>query len=554
MPRNHTDRGRGKSISGRPTDLPAKRAHDRRQLAVIAGIAVATAMGIFLRARAFQSFAQSWDACEYVWAIDGGYLPHSPYLIHHLLGRLLATVLPAGLALSVISFVAGTMSVSLLGAIVFRRTENPVAAIASSLLLAAAPVHMWYSGVQEVYVLQGALVLAALLVATSARRGSDLAAGIAFGVAFAAHNGTAFLIPAFALALLQGPRGGTRVRPAWRVGRGLAAALGTVGLAYGLVGVGFLVREGISGIAPFAEYVRGIAPLPREGVGWTPDRVLASWKSALRDGMGIPIVVWPLGLVLGGIALLRRIGDAALWVAWGIPFLVYELLLGTNLDRGLYAVYVAIPLAAVCGIGIGIVARAGGWGRDANASTSPAFALLLRGPAAVAALLLLVGPATLAAWRAGMQKPSRSEFFASTLIQTCLWIRDHTPPETIVVQPPGLINVNLVPCYARRRPILFQDGEHRLFVGARGAPLNLRSFRSLDRGVLEGLVREGTPVYSFVSDPFDARDTISAEAGRQFRWLPVEAAIAVGSVPRRITLWRLAPGTPDPAAGSPGSG
>ena len=543
--RNRNQPGRGKPVLSAAPSPPEATA---RRL-TIAGLALATVIGILLRTRTFQGAAQSWDACEYVWAIEGRYLPHSPYLVHHVLGRLLATMLPTGLALSLISFVAGSASIPLLGAIVLRLTRNATAAVASAALLAATPVHAWYSGVQEIYVLQGALGLAALLLAVSAGSRRDLAAGLAFGVAFAAHNGTAFLVPAFALALLRSPIGDA-ARPAWRTGRAFAAALGMVGVVYGLVGVGFLLREGTAGLAPFAEYVRGIAPLPREGGAWALDRVLGSWKSALRDGMGIPMVMWPLGLALGVVVLLRRRGDVALWLAWGAPFLAYELLLGTNLDRGLYAIYAAIPLAALAGIGIGLVARPGSSRRGTTANASPAFAPSLRTPAAVSAFVLLLVPATVAAWRAGTQKPSKSAFLSSALIQTCLWIRDHTPAETVVVQPPGLINVNLVPCYARRRPIVLQGGQHYLWVGARGSPLNLRSFRPLDRGVLGDLVRDGTPVYSFVPDPFEALDPAPGDAGPRIHWTAVEAGIAVGAVPRKLTLWRLTPTSANPSAPS----
>jgi hypothetical protein len=270
--------------------------------------------------------------------------------------------------------------------------------------------------------------------------------------------------------------------------------------------------------------------------------------------MGIPSLLWPLGLVLGAFAVVRCTRDVVLWMAWGGLFLAYELRLGTNLDRGLYAIYVAIPLTAILGIGIGTVARPGSLRRGATAGGPSAFAPAFRRTAAVAALLLFFVPETVASWRAGSQKPPGTEFLSSALVQTCLWIRDHTPPETVVVQPPGLINVNLVPCYARRRPILLQARRHHLFVGTRGSPLNLRSFRALDRGVLAELTRDGTAVYSFVADPFEARDPAPGGTDALFHWIPVEASITVGSVPHTTTLWRLAPGTGNPSAGAPESG
>jgi len=514
----------------------------------VAGLVLATVVGLVLRARMFQGFPESWDACEYVWAIEGGYLPHSPYLVHHVLGRMLATFMPAGFALSLLSFVAGSVAVPLLGVIVLRRTVDPVAAIAASFLLATAPVHAWYAGVQEIYVLQGGLALAAVLLATRPGRARDFAAGSVMGVAFVAHNGTVFLVPAFALAVLMTSVRDSRARAMRRLGRTIVGVLAVVGVAYGLVCLGFLLREGGAGIDSFVEYVRGIAPLPRHGRAWTPDPVLHAWASALHEGMGIPSVLWPVGLALGGVALARKPNETVLWVVWALPFLVYELLLGSNLDRGLYAIYVAIPLTAIGGLGIGALAHDARGHADDTTTASITFATALRRHAAAAALIALVLPATLAAWRAASQKPSATEFLSGTLVRTCRWLRDHTPPETVVVQPPGLINVNLVPCYARRRPILLQNGKYSLFVGARGAPLNLRSFRPLDRDLLAGLVRERTPVYSFVADPFGDLDAMPGGTKLPLRWVPVEAGIAVGSVPRRITLWRLETAPQPPAA------
>ena len=60
---NRNQPGRGKPVlSAAPSPLEAT----ARQL-TIAGLALATVIGILLRTRTFQGAAQSWNACEYVW-------------------------------------------------------------------------------------------------------------------------------------------------------------------------------------------------------------------------------------------------------------------------------------------------------------------------------------------------------------------------------------------------------------------------------------------------------------------------------------------------------
>jgi hypothetical protein len=123
----------------------------------------------------------------------------------------------------------------------------------------------------------------------------------------------------------------------------------------------------------------------------------------------------------------------------------------------------------------------------------------------MAVLLIMVAllPGAAASHAMADKVVSRAAFLSSEPVRTLLSLRAEAPPDAVVVQPPTLDNVNLIPAYARRRPIIFQEGMYLLFEGGRGAPLNLSSFSPLTGGRLEALRSAGTPVISLVPDPFD---------------------------------------------------
>lgn len=85
------------------------------------------ALDLFLRARCFHACADTRDPCEYVWAVEGGFLPHCPPILYLWLGGALALSMPAAVALSILSLVAGTAMLTLLFGVVRRQTGSALA-------------------------------------------------------------------------------------------------------------------------------------------------------------------------------------------------------------------------------------------------------------------------------------------------------------------------------------------------------------------------------------------------------------------------------------------
>ena len=89
-----------------------------------AGAGAVAILGLILRARTFHAYADGWDPCEFVWAVEGGFLPHSPYILYLWLGRVLSLAMPADVALSALSLAGGMAAVALLALLVRRQAGS----------------------------------------------------------------------------------------------------------------------------------------------------------------------------------------------------------------------------------------------------------------------------------------------------------------------------------------------------------------------------------------------------------------------------------------------
>src|SRR5688572_28404239 len=162
-----------RDITGRP-GWP----HAFALLAAVAG-------GLALRARCFHGYADGWDPCEYVWAVDGGYLPHSPYIVYLWLGRLVSLVMPTDVGLSAVSLASGIIAIGVLSLLVRRQAGSSLAGGLAGAAYAVFPCAVWFSGIQEVYALAGSLGLASVLAAWSGGTMAAAAAGALLGAAVA---------------------------------------------------------------------------------------------------------------------------------------------------------------------------------------------------------------------------------------------------------------------------------------------------------------------------------------------------------------------------------
>jgi hypothetical protein len=309
----------------------------------------------------------------------------------------------------------------------------------------------------------------------------------------------------------------------------LARRLSTAGLA-ALV-VPLLAVAWVAAVLPEADasgaprsvlgYLRGIAPLP-DPVPSEP----ATGEAVSRSpaGAGVPVASgWPwilIGLTLAGAALAarRHAPEVVFWTAWALPFLLYEIAIGENLDLGLYVPYVLPALAGLATVGVGALPGRSGVARLAR----------------YAAMLVLLTPTAAHTLEILRETEPRSAFFARPVLVACRFIREHAPPGAVVVEPPGVANANLIPAYARRRPIAFEGGRFRLFAGGRWAPLDGRSFVDVDRRILEDLLRQEVEVIALDPEPFRPGPGEPAPV-----WREIEEATPVLRAAGGRGLWRL---------------
>jgi hypothetical protein len=231
----------------------------------------------------------------------------------------------------------------------------------------------------------------------------------------------------------------------------------------------------------------------------------------------------PLGLLASAIVLLlaaRRNRFLFFWAVFSSPYLAYEFLLGWNVDVGVYMVYVAPALTALLAVAVTSLvslARRASAGAGTRRVAKSIHSWWLEPVFATFAAAALVDPAARSA-RLAEKVVSRNAFSRTELMRTCASVRRHAPPGSVLVQPPGLEHVNFMPCHTGLRPIIFQGGLFRIFVGERSTPLNLDAFPVLRPAYLDRLLERGIPVLSLVPDPFRWTDGDDAMAGRHYRW------------------------------------
>jgi len=482
-----------------------------------------------VRLLAFEGYAHTWDGCEFVWAVSQGYLPHGPYIAYLWAGLALARMMPADVALSVLSFVSGIIAALILGLLVRRREASDLAGMVAAGLFAAMPGSVEFSATQEVYALLIACLLGtALLAGRAASLPGVIGAGLLFGAAVATHDAALFVAPAIGLELIGAVTG---VAAKFR----RLVAFGGAVLVVPAAAVAWVLRviptgPPAEGATTLSAVIRGIAPVPLS------EGQVAGLADAHRSLVGIALSAgWPVGLLVGVwiaaavFLAVRRPSSAAFWGLWAAPYLAYELAIGQNLDHGLYVPFVLPSLAAMTASAACLVARPRGDERGT---------LRVVRYAAVTAMLALLGAnSTTAALAVGGPAPSRAAYLATPLLRALRRVQAAAPPDAYVVQPPRVWNVNLAPAYGGRRPIILEDGRWEVFVGQPWAPLAPASFLPLDVRTLRRMVEAGQPVLSLAPDPFPPIAAAPGEA--PLVW--VEETLGDG------TIWRLRLGAARPA-------
>ena len=534
--------------------------------------------------RFWTPYPDNWDAAEYSWCLRKSYLPHSPYLVFFLAGRLLHLFWTPPVALALLSAFAGIGALVLFYEILWRRLRRVFPAALATLLLGVSGVFVREATHQEVYALQTTWLLLALLLSTSRPAWS----GVVFGVAMATHSSSLFVAPALLLPFFVGQAAPAdsavgqaapadsavgQAAPAdpsvesagcacptrravtlWLLGTALAVALAATAVVLMLP-----VEPDASRLDEGISYLKGINP-SLDAKRWNLDFLARSCAGQLvrlfaigDPQVSIPPPRYPVGFTalhllaaLAGAALvLRRHRSMALWILYPAPYLAYELLLGASPDLGAYLPLVAPAVCALAGLAVGQLYR-----RERRLG------------AVVAAVLL--APSALRIAEDWNRPHDEAVAHFSPQVLAALWLDVHLPEDAVVVNTVEP-TFNAVAYYSGRQPI-FIDGRRASIFRNRGAftPVNVGSFEPLSTSILADLVRGGRWVVALDSEAFDEVPSARLDASR-FVWREIEvidlsAAAQLDRTSRRLgehlvsghrTVYRLRLAPTPPRAPAP---
>ena len=124
---------------------------------------------------------------------------------------------------------------------------------------------------------------------------------------------------------------------------------------------------------------------------------------------------------------------------------------------------------------------------------------------------------------------------AASHVLLARWAAGNTPVDTVIIQAAEEWNVNLLPYYSARRPIVRSGGNFFLFE-PQGAftPLNYHAFRALTPEGLQRLLNKGVPIFALNAEPFSEG---SALAEVPVVWQP----ITVRMEGQELTVYRGQP-------------
>ncbi len=255
--------------------------------------------------------------------------------------------------------------------------------------------------------------------------------------------------------------------------------------------------HGIRNLPLLLHFLRGVAPTPAAGEilagGWWTFwwvRMVNTWTELTKpEVLGlIPLQVAVLLL------LLTPLRKALAWWLLAIPYLVYETMVGYSLDMGIYLVFVAPAMAASFSMGLSCWSWSRKWPLN-----------LIRTALSVAGMVGLIQllPAFQATSEIRNLYPWYRERGSTKVLAD--WVRDHSPPDSLVIQPIEWHYGGLASALYTDRIPLFHDSGGMLQPGL-WKPLfchpvfdHVRTSTTRD---FEQWLDVGRPILSFDSDPF----------------------------------------------------
>ena len=461
--------------------------------------------------------------------------PHSPYLMFLWIGYLLDQFVSLDWGYSALSMFSSILSMLLFGLTVRGLTGSRAAGLIAGLVLAIAPVSIRFAGRQEVYPFQ--FLLLSLALYFGIRRRWALPCGLALGAAFSTHTGTLFAVPATLVLLSQSWK--TLIPPSSAEESLLSKEPAKQSLPrefldhlkqqpwkrWGMFAVGFVIPvvavvgwlaliwlrvHGPDGLGLLFSYLRGSAPSPDFQCLFLGADAnaggLVSKLSIIRENLGDQLErIWEdLGngeVLTRGLTVCGAIGLAAIplrkslaWWLFGLLYLLYEVGVGKTLDVGIYSVFILPALA----FGLAHSAAQLVECRKRDLFSALRLAVLVGGLGAAGVNLANVQE--MATYRS-LQPWLREDGSTMALAR---FVRENTPPDTIVMVPVEWYYCGLaVPYYAERIP-LFRNGY--VLVPSPWQPIysDVQSdyLRKISNEDIEKWLNEERPIVTFDRDPF----------------------------------------------------
>lgn len=452
---------------------------------------------LFLRLPHFTPLALiGSDGSEYVYCVEEGYFPHSPYILHMAAGFVIDLFVSLDWGYSALSMAASLLSILLLGGVVHALTGSFWAGWFAALIHAVTPVSIRFAGFQEVYAYQLFWIVLGWFLLL--RKKSHLWGGVAIGAAFATHTGTVFALPTTLLLLLFSLEGRGLSKPTFAaLGRFAAGIVIPVAAAFGWLGWIWITKSG-QPLSLLPVYIRGAAPSPNlgllfgpDGVDYLEEQILRTWRD-LSD-----IEVIGPALLIGGFLSFLLVGlrRSLPWLLLSLPYLAYEIAMGYALDPGIFLVFVAPTVA----VGMGCLAASFIRGTQEGWGLLPLIPLLA---------VLLGGGFTLAQFQRTAEVRNLLPWLQneSSTMALSRFVRDHSPEDTLLIQPVDWDPTGLASTLYSRRTPLFNDGEILLLEPWK--PLfthpifnHVRSVKTED---FDRWLDEERPILCFDPDPFRA--------------------------------------------------
>jgi len=501
----------------------------------------------------FESFPNGWDQTEYTCCIQYDYLPHSPYIGHFLMGKAFNTFLNPAAALSAISLLSGLASLVLLYFLnlgllkrccptqTLDRPNTRALLLLPVILLGFSYPFIRQSTTQELYVFQTMLLLLSLNLLFIKSKARWILSGLVYGYAISTHTASILILPAiiYTLKLANRERWG-RALVGW-----LSAAAGAAVVFLGIIYLLIPLGEEDGSFGRYLHYLMGIHP----GISLEQLSAPAFWHESLtglfnrlmNDSLihsRQPEAVSPLCLsiphmLLAAVGLVvswrQRRRFSIFWLLYLTPYLAFEILLGKNLDYGLYIPFILIPLFTFISIPLMFINR-----RDGS-HYSPK--LLLPIYLMITILLLTPSIAFIRSHWNDARDDAINHFSPTTL--AAKWVSNNLPDNAVVIQSSWEWNALILPYYANRRSILWklQPEARRAYGILKGRvkymPLNEASFEVLSTETLKRLILHKIPVYAFEADPFSFSDPEMIDrAAFQFEpWTEVELKPLLAGLP-----------------------